>query len=791
MATAAHGQTGANAPVADAGEVSADIIVTATRRSERLQDVAMSVNVVTGDQLSKLNIFDAKDVQLLSPGLELTNTTGRNNTTTLRGVSFDPDQGTGPAVQVYFNEIPTDAQTVYTALYDIQQIEVLRGPQGLLRGLSAPAGAITIASKRPSFDEIEGYAQATATTRGGYNVQGGISLPFSDTLALRVAALVDGNRLNNVTNVSTGVRSRSRTESFRATLGWRPSDDFTAYLSYQYLTADNIQNQQVMGSGNTPAYQLLPLLFAGAAVPNTDLTSGPALSSSDYAAVSEGQFRFQNESHIVNLNLDYDLGPATVSFVGAHQYSQLDTIRDLDVGNAVPNYIAASTVHVPYKVTTGELRLTSNNKEGFGWGLGAFYSKQTGTTVIDQASDVFFFPVSIAESQAILGNMPYLPIDSHIEVPVDSQTWSFNANLRYKTGGLTIQGGLRYSILKSDQKADVFLTSPGNPLACPNFGCTAFTAGPIAGIPAELQRATSKPLTGGVTIGYEINRSFNVYAAYGHSYRAGSAGVGVPTGVSNDLIRTKSEKTDSFEAGAKGTLFDRRVNYTVAAFYQKLDNFLNRFSGIYYESFTAAPPTGFFDFNYNGDATIKGVEASIDVRPTGNWDFGVSGSYTKARYDNALLPCNDFDGSGVPNQNGIPTITGSGNVSYCLSNGRLADVPDFSLTANTEIRFPMGSVTPFARALFTYRPGFYSERVNYDYQDRELLNLFIGLRTEDDRWEIMAFAKNLLNQKRITNISLGNATMATATDLLPYDSGYRLINTMNPREFGITSTVKF
>jgi iron complex outermembrane receptor protein len=103
----------------------------------------------------------------------------------------------------------------------------------------------------------------------------------------------------------------------------------------------------------------------------------------------------------------------------------------------------------------------------------------------------------------------------------------------------------------------------------------------------------------------------------------------------------------------------------------------------------------------------------------------------------------------------------------------------------------MGSVTPFARALFTYRPGFYSERVNYDYQDRELLNLFIGLRTQDERWEIMAFAKNLLNQKRITNISLGNATMATATDLLPYDSGYRLINTMNPREFGITSTFKF
>ena len=165
-----------------------EIIVTATRRNEALKDVAMSVDVAPGEELEKLNIFDAKDISQLAPGLELTNTTGRNNTTTLRGITFDPDQGTAPAVQVYFNEIPADAQTVYTAIYDIQQIEVLRGPQGLLRGLSAPAGAITFATRKPSFTDIEGYAQATVTSRDAYNVQGGVSLPFSDSVALRLAA---------------------------------------------------------------------------------------------------------------------------------------------------------------------------------------------------------------------------------------------------------------------------------------------------------------------------------------------------------------------------------------------------------------------------------------------------------------------------------------------------------------------------------------------------------------------------------------------------------------------------
>lgn len=141
-------------------------------------------------------------------------------------------------MQVYYDEIPTDAQTAYTAIYDIQQIEVLRGPQGLLRGLSAPAGSITIATRRPSFDRTEGYAQATATDRAGYNVQGAVSLPFSDKIALRVAGLVDGNRINNVRNVNRGnARSYGRTESVRATLGLKPSDDFIFYALFLMLFA--------------------------------------------------------------------------------------------------------------------------------------------------------------------------------------------------------------------------------------------------------------------------------------------------------------------------------------------------------------------------------------------------------------------------------------------------------------------------------------------------------------------------------------------------------------------------
>jgi iron complex outermembrane recepter protein len=795
-----------------------DIVVTAARDQRLLKDVPMSVNVASGEQLEKLNLFDAKDIQRLAPGLEMTNTTGRSNTTTLRGVTFDPDQGTGPAVQVYMNEVPTDAQFAYTALYDIQQIEVLRGAQGLLRGLSAPAGAITIATRRPIFDGVEGYAQATGTSRAGYNVQGGVSLPFSDKVAIRVAGLVDGNRLNNVTNVTRGERSRSRTESARITLGLRPSDKFSAYLTYQYLHADNRQFQQVIGPGATPIREVgLPVttldLGGGFVVPlyiflpsPDGRRSGPAATVEDRIAVSQGTQRFLNNSHFVSVTADWDLGPATVSAVGGYQFAELKQFRDSDLANAIVDQAGGShLVTIPNKIWSGELRVQSNNAgEGFRWGASAFYSKRTGT--VTASSDATTYGGAVPLSQGL-----FLPITADAIVPVNSETISFSGNLSYRTGPLRLEAGLRYSILRSVQTATINITSPGGVTLVP-VGGGAFLGIPVSsaqinqsqiGIPAALQRIESHPLTGGVNASLEISPDITAYASYGRSFRGGSSGVAVPVGISDDLIQSRSEKTDSYEIGLKGTVLDRRLNFALAAFYQKFDGFLSRFTSIPYNCpeingvcSTAGPPinnaievaNSGFDFNYNGDATVKGVEVSLFGRVTRNWDLGVNMSYVKARYDDARVPCNDFAGTGVPNAPppGVPNrITGTGNVSYCQTSGRLADVPDFNLSATTELRVPLGNVTPFIRGLLTYRPSVYSEQSAYQLPSRTLLDLFVGVRDAAGKWEFNVFARNLLDQQRITSISSGTAIMPTGSGT-GLNSGYRIINATNPREFGAT-----
>ena len=803
---------------ADSNIGTTDIVVTATRRQERLQDVPMSVSVATGEQLQKFNIFDVKDVSQLTPGLELTNTTGRNNTTTLRGITFDPDQGTDPAVQLYYNEIPTDAQTAFTAMYDIGQIEILRGPQGLLRGISAPAGSITIATRRPSFDKIEGYAQATATNRSGYNVQLATSLPINDTLAIRIAALVDGNRVNHVYNIPNKRRAYGRTESARITVGWRPTENFTSHLTYQYLTSDSTLFTQVIGAGNTPFSAVPEATLGGVFIPDTSVRSGPPLGVSDYASVQDGRFRNQNLTHLINLAADWDLGWSTASLVGAHQFTRLRNDRDDDTTNAIPGYMQYNNVMIPYFVDTVELRLRSNNNEGLGWGVGAFYNRQTGQVRINQDASAFWYPAAPGSSNLLpcaavgfssdlgcpdaavdpnaLTAFPIpnkLNIGTMITVPSNVTIWSFSGNLRYKSGGLTIEGGLRYTI--RNQIDSTLLTLSGD-----------VTGGPTELIPPELRRNHEEPITGGLNINYAISNSLNVYAAYGRAVRAGATAVGLPAGLSNDLIRTRREKTDSFEIGAKGSAFDRRLNFTIAAFYQKFDGFLSRFTNIYYNcpdfgdgqcavdgppvnNATDVPATdGTFDFNYNTPAKVKGIEVTVDGRFVDNWDFNIGASYTRARFSNAQTPCNDFAGTGTPNQDGTPRVTGTGNISYCRTNGRLAEAPDFNLTANSEVRFPVGDYVPFVRALFTYRPGFTSERVQYRYQDRELLNMFVGLRGPDNKWELTAFARNLLNQRRISNIAGGEGQVSALLGGT-FTSGYRAVNVTAPREFGITANM--
>ena len=135
------------APVDEASADNNEIIVTARRADERLQDVPVSVQVVSGDSLQKLAITSADELSKIAPGLTLVNDNASTQVS-LRGVAWRPGSGT-PATPIYFNEVPFDPGNTIVSLFDIGQIEVLRGPQGTSRGAPSISGAITLTTKNP------------------------------------------------------------------------------------------------------------------------------------------------------------------------------------------------------------------------------------------------------------------------------------------------------------------------------------------------------------------------------------------------------------------------------------------------------------------------------------------------------------------------------------------------------------------------------------------------------------------------------------------------------------------
>jgi len=401
-----------------------EVVVTATRRTELLKNVPMTVDAISANDIYKKQIFDIKDISQLAPGLELENNSGRNNTATLRGIAFDPDEGTLPTVDIYFNEIQTDAQTVFTSIYDLEQIEVLRGPQGLLRGSTSPAGSITIKTKTPSLTTYEGYIQATGSDQDAYNIQGAVNVPIiSDMLAVRVAGLGDQNDINNVRNVTRGDSSVGHTASGRISVNFAPTDTFRSEFMYQYLRADNVQYQQVIGNGG-----LFPVV---AGFPGTPVfaPNGPVAGVSDRIAVAPGITEFRNQTHLLTLSTFLDIGDDTLELNAGYQDTILRQLRGQNIGNAPLTYVSQQSVHTPYDVMSAELRYYSTGREFWNYMIGADLIRQLDPVNVTQPSDSFI-------SGAALSPTFTFPFGGHyIQTPVDVSIFIPDQGTHYSVFG--------------------------------------------------------------------------------------------------------------------------------------------------------------------------------------------------------------------------------------------------------------------------------------------------------------------------------------------------------------------
>lgn len=771
---------------ADEGE----IVVTAQRRSENIQNVPVTVTAVTDQQVKDLRIFRIEDVQSLSPGLALESQGAFGAKAQLRGVGFDADSSGSPAVDIYYNETPVDANYAFQAIYDVGQIEVLRGPQGTLRGRPSPAGAVTLTSRRPDLQRYTASASVSGSDQKAVNAEIVGNIPIiKDQLAVRIAGVYNKDEIDGLESVNGAGRENRKTNSYRGSLRWTPTQALDVNFAYQHLQTKQHNLVQVEGDG-------LMTIGAPPAFP-----FGPAISGGDRLAVQEGRNSINQDSDIYTLNVAYEFGKARVVYNGALQDNSFDALVDLDAMNAVSNYTQDQVTVSKYKVNTQEIRLESMEPvANFDYTLGLWYQKEKTNSVSGQGNPLFgafgFSPVGPVD--------PAYDLQSLALIPTNDTNTAIYGNLTYHfTDRTSLSVGAR-RLKQEIDRSDTIITSAATvsfPLAFPCFfaGATdSIKFGPgfcDIGIPADpgTLRNTRKDYNEWVyqaSLKHNFTDDFMGYVSYGHSWRPPGQSVAIFGPISQDLIfaADKAEESDSYEVGVRSEWFDKRLRVNGSYFHQDFTNYIGRFNDVPYTQAGGAS-LGAAGFTYPGDAVVNGVELEVNYDVSDNWTVNLSTAWADGHFDNARVPCRDTDKNGVPDGGDIGLLTPgdmtADGVMYCVISDSIATTPDWQATLQSEYNFPLFGNEGYVRGLYNYQPENRNAQAGFTRESYGLLNLYAGIRSNDRNWEIGLWAKNALDEE----VLLTSKAAQTAYSL--FTPGYQQVTYTPEREIGLTMRYSF
>ncbi|WP_170150129.1 TonB-dependent receptor [Parahaliea mediterranea] len=769
-----------------------EVIVTAQRRAESLQDVPMTVTAITPQDIADYNLFRFEDLQQLSPGLSLEGGDGFGAVAQVRGVGFDSQASAAPAVDVYINETPVDANYAFQSIYDVGQVEVLRGPQGTLRGRPAPGGAITVTTRRPDLDALGGYVSASGGDQGARNYQGAINVPIlRDSLALRVAGMFDEDEGNRVKSANSGIVSERETRSWRATLLWAPTDYFDASLTHQWLESERTNMVEVNGPG------------AG--------YNGPAIGNRRGVSVMEGPSGGPQEFNVTTLQMSLEIPRHVLIYNGAYQDNSFDIDREQDTANAVVGWTEPQKTVSAFEVDSHELRLESDTPDAFAdYLIGLWYMKTDTSTTFEQFSPLDGAFGSPLAPDSLGGANPDYLIAVDGSIPIVMEEYAIYSNTTLHLSEQTdLQIGVRY-LETEEERSQTITTSeaeiaigiaPGAPLngLCGslvglgvgfngdetyNGYCDLVLAGSSFTQPAS-QKQDAWVYT--ASLKHEFSDEVMAYLTYGHTWRPAGVTVGVTAPVSEDLIQGDAEESDSYEIGLRSDLMDRTLRVNASLFHQQFDNFIGRFNDIPYIGAGDTIQSG--GFTYPGDATVDGFELEVAYSINDSWWVQLNTAYADGTFDDASVPCRDTNLDGEPDSGDIGNLTledfGGNSVIYCNVDTRIATTPKWSGVLQTEYSFNLFSSDAYVRALYNYYGAQEDTGMDFEADAYGILNLFAGIRGVNSPWEVSVWAKNLLDEDQY--LDRGEAQTYYGT----FEAGYYGVRFVPEREIGVTLRYAF
>jgi iron complex outermembrane receptor protein len=726
-ANAAYAQEAA--PAASEGQLG-DIVVTAERRSENLQKVPISVGVVSGDLLRNFQT-GGDDILALSgrvPGLYAETTTGRIFPRFyIRGLgNVDFYLGASQPVSIIQDDVVLEHVVLKSnPVYDMAQVEVLRGPQGSLFGRNTTAGIIKFDSIKPS-QQWGGRASASYGSYNTVTFDGGFGGPIvEDKLSFRVSALYQ-HRDNWVDNTFAGFSNDSTVTPKKDALGGFTDKN----VRVQLLLTPNEQ-LSMLTSFHARDYSGTSTIFHRAALVKGSNSTGN--DPRDSIALDEGNNNPQAyKTYGASEKIAYDFGPVTLTSISAYETTHGYSRGDTDGGAAanfpvrgVANGYGESQGNIrDLDQLTQEIRLSSNGTGRFKYQLGAMYFDQRDRTDFYQRNYFLTTPVGTPAPNAPNPN-------NFVRLRDVNTSWAFFGQASYEiVPSLTITAGGRYT---KDTKKTRLVKAAGES-----------ASGPFAN--RSFIRLSDKQPSWDVSALYEVSPEISLYARVARGFR-GPTIQGRSAVFNSPFTTADSETILSYEGGVKTNLFDNRVRFNLSGFGYRVKHIqLN------------ANDTNGNGVLFNADkADAYGLEAELDVRPVRNLTLsaGLSLLHTEIKDRNALAQVCALNGVVVCTvQN--PTVNIGPNVFARIDGNPLPNAPKYTANISARYDVPLGN----GGAIFASTDWNLQGYTNFVlYKTTEFNSkgdfeggLKIGYTARDGAYEIAAFARNITKEKNIKGV---------------------------------------
>jgi outer membrane receptor protein involved in Fe transport len=795
-----------------------EITVTATRREESISRVPISITALSQEAIDDKGIHDFSDVARYTPGVAFD--TGQTNQISIRGISSSGGSGT---TGIYIDDVPIQVRNLgfnsddaLVKLFDLDRLEVLRGPQGTLFGAGSEGGTVRYITNTPSLTQSSIYAKAeTAYTEGGsLTYETGIAggMPVIDgVFGVRFSAWFrhDGGWIDRVDPTTLDVVDKnanySGTAAFRLAGLWKPNDvlSITPSIIYQdqhrndvtiyWPEYSNPSQDRYVSANPTPRPEpdsfYLPALNVQADLGPVKLISTTSYFHRDEISGYDGTL--YNLGYYQSLIPAYTGDGATPAGLAA--FPLLDG-SGVHLPAGLTNYRAPASVTNTQRNITQEFRLQSTDPTSrLGWTAGVFYSldrQYSLEEIHDPMADTIFnylFGIPIAAFFGAPQNADgssVLPMgDSYFNqlTSYDRQVAGFGEANFSVTDALKVTAGVRIS--RDSYTIESLSGGPQN-------------SGPRPGT----QSSSETPVTPKAGVEWQVDPNNLYYFTYSKGFRPGGGNASIPydptfqntaIGCTQDFINLgltkgapatyKSDSVQSFEVGAKNNI-DNRVRLASSIYYIKWNNIQE----------SVVPPICQIQFTENlGNAVSKGLDLQADFQVTDAISIESSFGYTDARYTTST-----YIG---PVKTGLPVVESGDAIAGPNGIGTGYSIPPYSISVGAQYKFRPFGYESFVRADWEYLAGDKWEHPAQDpntssYDPTSLpteRESFVSLRagTKVGNWGFQAFVDNLTDSHTILNYNHQTNTYDATGSYLLASPAYRYI-TYRPRTFGLDFTFR-